>query len=101
MILGLVVTDDRYPEEVIALARAGFEKGWTVRCFLTSFGVRMLEYQAFADMTGDLGISACEHSLKQHSRAESAARELQDRIVIGGQYQNAELTRQSDRMLVL
>jgi hypothetical protein len=101
MQLGIVVTNDRYRDDVNGLIRAARNRGWEATCFLTDTGVRLLENPEFmaAARSFPKSVSVCEHSVEGQGIA-TARIEGFDAIVVGGQYQDAELVTRSDRVLV-
>ncbi|KAA3626546.1 MAG: hypothetical protein DWQ09_16090 [Proteobacteria bacterium] len=102
MRLGIVVTDDRYGRQAEGLLRAAAARGWEVRCFLTDKGAKLLGVSSFADFirSTDTWVAVCELSLERLGDVGIASDLLEDRIVVGGQYQNAELVKKSERVLV-
>lgn len=102
MQLGIVVIDDRCGPHAIGLLKAAQARGWTSRCFLTDRGVFLLKDSAFRDLLdeGKTHFSVCELSIERYSGDSVSAEGLEDRIVVGGQYQNAELVHNCDYVLV-
>ncbi len=45
-------------------------------------------------------VAVCEHSIEIHARHSLVGIEFADVVVVGGQYQDAELVRRCDRILV-
>jgi len=101
MRLGVVLTDERCVTEATTLLRAAHERGWTTRCFLTDRGVLALDNAEFrAAATADpAGVAVCELSVERFG-GDLRPDVLAEPIVIGGQYQNAELVHTSDRVVV-
>jgi len=102
MILGVVVTDFNQAKNAINVMREALNRKWTVNCFLTDDGVCMIEGPDFLDMAKneDTHFSfICEHSVERFCK-DVNLEELAKFVVIGGQYQNAELVHNSDRVLV-
>jgi predicted peroxiredoxin len=102
MKLGFCVIDDRYAEAVTGLLQGARARGWETRCFLTDRGVFLLRDPAFQALmaAGGTHFSVCELSIERYAADGISGEGLEDRLIIGGQYQNAELVRECDRVLV-
>lgn len=100
MKLGVVVINDKFADQAVAVLQAAVRRGWEIRCFLTDTGVRLLNNKAFTDMalTGAVNTSLCELSVERYEGIDLAA--VADKVVVGGQYQDAELVKNSDQVLV-
>jgi hypothetical protein len=103
MRLGIVVTDDRCAPHAVGLLRAAGARDWPTRCFLTDRGVFLLKDPGFRRLLeeGRTHFSLCELSIERYGSDGVSVEGLEDRIIVGGQYQNAELVHNSDRVLVL
>lgn len=102
MILGVVVTDYSHAKTACAVMREALNRHWTVNVFLTDDGVHMIKDQDFLEMAKneDAHFSfMCEHSAERFCKDVDLG-ELSEFVVIGGQYQNAELVHNSERVLV-
>lgn len=101
MNLGLVVTDERQSQIVADLMRAALARDWNVRCFLTDNGVKLIQNHQFIDVADQqrVHLSVCEHSIEQCC-PEADLEALKDVLIVGGQYQDAELVRHCDKVLV-
>lgn len=102
MRLGIVVTDERFASDVIGLLRAALARGWKSRCFLTDRGVLLLKSPGFIALVseGKSSVAVCELSIERFAEPHLDIAAFKDRVVIGGQYQDAELVRHSDKVLV-
>lgn len=100
MRLGVVVTDDSFVSQAIGVLQAAVKRGWETRCFLTDTGVRLLNNSQFASLalSGSVATSLCELSVERYEGIDVAP--IADRVVVGGQYQDAELVKNSDQVLV-
>jgi hypothetical protein len=103
MELGIVVTDDRLLDQAVGLAEAARNRGWNLHCFLTDRGVLGLANARLAEMVKsggvktaicELSVERCPEDIPQHVVAC-------EHVVVGGQYQDAELVRKCDRTIVL
>jgi len=103
MQLGLVITDERCGKYAIGLLTAALARGWSVRCFLTDRGVLMLgDPTLTSHLHNDhMAVAICELSIERYPQVAAALRLVADKVLIGGQYQDAELVRYSDRVIVL
>lgn len=102
MDLGIVVVDDRCAPHAMGFLKAARARDWPTRCFLTDRGVYLLKDPAFRELLDDDGahFSICELSVERYADDGVSVDGLEDRIVVGGQYQNAELVHNSDQVLV-
>lgn len=100
MRLGVVVTDDSYAAPAVGVLQAAVKRGWETRCFLTDTGVRLLNHPQFASLalSGSVPTALCELSVERYEGIDVAA--IADKVVVGGQYQDAELVKNSDQVLV-
>jgi predicted peroxiredoxin len=100
MKLGVVVTDDNYAAQAIGLMQAAVRRGWETRCFLTDTGVRLLNNTQFTSLalSGQVATALCELSVERYEGIDVAP--IADKVVVGGQYQDAELVKNSDQVLV-
>lgn len=102
MRLGIVVTEAAYLPVVNGLIDAARARDWQAECFLTDTGVMLLADEGFVSraraVTGS--VSVCEHSIERYAEGAFDSQALADDIVIGGQYQDAELVRRCDKVLV-
>jgi hypothetical protein len=102
MKLGFCVIDNRYGDAIKGLLRSARLRGWETRCFLTDRGVFLLQDPEFLALVEDAGthFSVCELSIERYAERGVSGEGLDDRLIIGGQYQNAELVHQCNRVLV-
>ena len=102
MRLGVVITDAQYGGVATTFIEAAGRRGWDTRCFLTDTGVRAIEDAQFVAAVRAAGtnLALCELSAERYPGVDAAANAMGDAIIIGGQYQDAELVHNSDRVLV-
>jgi predicted peroxiredoxin len=100
MRLGVVITDDTYASQAIEVLQAAQQRGWELRCFLTDTGVNLLKNSQFTDMalSGQVATALCELSVERYEGIDLEA--VADKVVVGGQYQDSELVKNSDQVLV-
>ncbi|MBF0470269.1 MAG: DsrE family protein [Gammaproteobacteria bacterium] len=101
MRLGIVVTDERQANSAFEFLKSALALDWTVRCFLTDDGVNLIKNAEFITVARDdrVHLSACEHSIARCCD-DFDLTGVEDAVIVGGQYQDAELVRNSDRVLV-
>lgn len=102
MKFGVVITDIRQSQVALEVMQEALERAWEVRCFLTDDGVNMVKNDAFIAMANNeqAHFSMCEHSAERFCK-DLDLESLGDTVIIGGQYQNAELVHNTDHVLVL
>ena len=103
MQLGIVVTDEGYLPHAIGLLDAAHARGWQTLCFLTDTGVNLLAHDDCVERARSKPnmVSLCEHSAEKHAADRYDLQAHADFVIVGGQYQNAELVQKCDRVLVL
>jgi hypothetical protein len=103
MRFGLVVTDDRHGDAAVTLLEAAQARGWECRCFLTDEGALLLTNPAFiaSPAFSSTQVAVCELSIERYEDQGLNAAAISPHVVIGGQYQDAELVHKSDYVLVL
>jgi len=103
MRLGLVITDHIYAMAARDLLQAALSRQWECRCFLTDRGVLLLTEPVFMESPGVIAssVTACELSIDRYEAYGLCTDQVDARVVVGGQYQNAELVKNSDQVIVL
>ena len=102
MLVGIVVTDHGFLAHAIGLLDAAAARGWDTLCFLTDTGVNLLADPAFVERARARpnSVSLCEHSVERYAAGKFDVQALDDVVVVGGQYQDAELAHKCDKVLV-
>lgn len=102
MRLGVVITDDKYATPARSLLEAAQLRNWECRCFLTDRGVLLLAEPGFMQSPGVVAsvVGVCELSIERYEEYGLHVNRIDTRVIIGGQYQNAELVKNSDRVIV-
>jgi len=102
MQLGIVITDESYLQVAVDLLDAAAARGWQSLCFLTDTGVNLLADAGFIERAKACpnSVSLCEHSAARYSGGRFDLKSLGDIVIVGGQYQDAELVRKCDKVLV-
>ncbi|MCU0812387.1 MAG: hypothetical protein MUE59_15400 [Thiobacillaceae bacterium] len=103
MQLGIVITDEGYMHQAIGLLDAAHARGWHTLCFLTDTGVNLLAHDGCVERAKSKPnmVALCEHSAEKHAADLYDLQAHADYVIVGGQYQNAELVQKCDRVLVL
>ncbi len=103
MKLGIVITDEGHLALVKQLFDAAVGRGWQVFCFLTDTGVNLLADGDFVRRAKvhPNHVSLCEHSAERYAQGGYDLGVLGSYVVVGGQYQDAELVRNCDQVVVL
>lgn len=102
MQLGIVITDERFLPHANGLIDAATARGWAPLCFLTDTGVNLLADADFVERARACpnSVSLCEHSAERYAAGRYDLDALADIVIVGGQYQDAELVRKCDKVLV-
>jgi hypothetical protein len=98
MKLGIVAAHESAGTHVEGLAAAAAARGWACRCFLTDSGVKLAASPRFRELaaSGALRVDICEHSWHQFAQGDAPPG-----ATLGSQFQNAELVRECDRVVVV
>ncbi|MBX3716174.1 MAG: hypothetical protein KF738_09265 [Burkholderiales bacterium] len=98
MRLGIVASHDSAGPQLEGLAAAAAARGWACRCFLTDSAVRLAASPRLGELAraGAIRLDVCEHSWSHFGGGPAP-----DGANMGTQFQNAELARECDRLLVL
>jgi hypothetical protein len=102
MQLGIVITDESYLPHANRLLDAAAARGWETLSFLTDTGVNLLADAGFVERARARpnSVTLCEHSAEHYAAGRFDLGALADIVVVGGQYQDAELVRKCDKVLV-
>ncbi|BAZ92413.1 hypothetical protein TspCOW1_27150 [Thiohalobacter sp. COW1] len=103
MRFGLVVTDERYRDQAVSILATAQGRGWECRCFLNDRGALLLMDNGFtqSDAFRATQVAVCELSVERYENEGLKVSSIDEHVVIGGQYQDAELVQNSDCVLVL
>ena len=100
MRLGIMVTTDRHLCQIRGITQAALAKGHTVAIFATDEGTRLLSGRQFFALSALPGVtmSFCEYSAQRYGGRPAG---LPDVIASGGQFENALMISESDKVIVL
>lgn len=98
MLVGIVASSEGSGPQLEGLASAAAARGWPCRCFLTDSAVKLASSGRLLELarSGALRVDVCEHSWQQFGAGPIPAG-----ANAGSQFQNAELVRECDRVVVL
>ncbi len=100
MKLGILVNTDRHLEHIIAITQAAGAKGHEVIIFSMDDGTHLLQKPAF-NALGELdgvSMSLCRHSAEEHNIELD---DIPEGITRGSQFNNAVMSHEADRIIVL
>ena len=100
MKLGIVITGHEGAEPAVKMLREAAARDHELRCFLTDSGVRAMTEPAMREMVSNeqVTLAVCEHSMD--SFEQPVPEDIVGPVVVGGQYQDAELAHWCDRVVV-
>jgi len=95
-----MVASDQHLVHIRGITREALRQGHTVAIFATDEGTRLLADSAFFSLSElpGVSISYCEHSARHHGGRPGG---LPGAIVAGSQFENALMTAESDKVIVL
>lgn len=102
MQLGIVITDECFLPQANGLVDAATARGWETLSFLTDTGVNLLADAGFVERARARpnSVTLCEHSAERYAAGRFDLDALADIVIVGGQYQDAELVRKCDKVLI-
>jgi predicted peroxiredoxin len=100
MTLGILVTADKYMEDVAGITEAAVRRGHRVILFFMDKGCLLVKDKKIATLIKMHGvtISLCDFNRKKMEISDS---EIPDDITCGSQYDNALMNKESDKVIVL
>ncbi|GBE02036.1 hypothetical protein BMS3Abin08_01474 [bacterium BMS3Abin08] len=100
MKLGILVNTDKQLEDIIGFTKAALSKGHEVIIFAMDEGTKLLENPSCIELHNLQGVtmSFCDHSAKGLGVKTEG---LPEGIVCGSQYNNAAMSHDADKMIVL
>jgi len=98
--LGIVITENRLTAPALALMGMAADRGIELRCFLSDSGVEAMHDPHLQKLVAErcTTLAVCEHSMERYGI--HVPKPIDTQVVVGGQYQDAELVRWSDRVAV-
>jgi predicted peroxiredoxin len=100
MKLGILVNTNRHLEHIVGLAKAAVSNGHEVIIFNMDEGAKLLGSPVFEGLCKIRGISMsfCDYNAKGYG---VPTKDIPEEIVCAGQYNNAVMMRDADRVIVL
>lgn len=100
MTLGILVNTDRHRDDVIGIAEAAVRKGHKVILFFMDRGCLLAMDEKVASLCAHdaVRMSLCDLNRQQLGIARE---DYVPRITCGSQYDNADMVREADRVIVL
>ena len=100
MKIGILVASDRHLAQVCGITQAAVGKAHAVALFATDTGTKLLADHRFAALSALPGvtISYCDHSAQRYGGRPTG---LPAAIRPGSQFDNAVMTSESDKLVVL
>ncbi len=99
MKLGVVITGEEMAGPAADLLQAAADRNHELRCFLTDTGIRALDQSGIQELVGSdrLTLAVCEFSMERFEQTVPSA--VADAVIVGGQYQDAELAHRCHRVV--
>lgn len=99
MTLGILVTTDKYRNDVVGIAEAAVERGHRVVIFFMDEGCRLITDRRIVSLKDRDGVSMslCDFNRKKMGISDE---EVPEGIICGSQYDNAVMNRESDKVIV-
>ncbi len=100
MKLGILVNTNKHLEDILGITKSAVSKGHEVTLFNMDDGTKLLGNPSFTELCNTKGVtmSFCDHSAKN---ANISTEGIQKEIACGSQYDNAIMSHESDKLIVL
>ncbi|MEW6738888.1 MAG: hypothetical protein ACOYU2_08265 [Nitrospirota bacterium] len=100
MTLGILVTTDKYRDDVVGITEAAVGRGHRVVLFFMDEGCRLITDSRIVSLKDRDGVSMslCDFNRKKMGISDE---EVPEGIICGSQYDNAVMNRESDKVIVL
>ncbi len=100
MTIGILVNTDKNLEAVKGITESALKKGHRVIIFAMDDGTKLLEDKTFTGLSehSEVEMSFCDHSAKQLGVNTA---EIPEKIIVGSQFNNSKMVKDSDRVIVL
>lgn len=99
MTLGILVTTDKYRDDVVGITEAAVGRGHRVVLFFMDEGCRLITDSRIISLKDRDGVSMslCDFNRKKMGISDE---EVPEGIICGSQYDNAVMNRESDKVIV-
>ena len=100
MKLGILVNTERHLDMLLSISRAALEKGHEVSVFVMDKATCMLVDDSLKELAAldGLNVTCCDYNAMMNDVPRDV---IADTITSGSQYDNAIMTRNSDRIITL
>lgn len=100
MTLGILITADKYMNDVVGITEAAVRRGHRVILFFMDEGCRLVTDKKIASLKNNGGItmSLCDYNCKKMGLLD---KDIPKGITCGSQYDNALMNKESDKVIVL
>lgn len=99
MTLGILVTTDKFREEIIGISKTAIRKGHRVIIFFMDEGCNLMMDKSIISLKDihNITMSICDYNRKKMGILD---KDIPKDIICGSQYDNALMNRESDRVIV-
>ncbi len=99
MTLGILVTTDKYGDDIKGIAQAAVKRGHKVILFFMDEGCRLATDRGIVSLcsSDSVSISMCDYNRKKMGIAKE---DVTAGITCGSQYDNAAMNRDADKVIV-
>ncbi len=100
MKLGILVNTDQHAEDILGITKAALSKGHEVSIFMMDTGVKLIGNPSITGLCNESGVSMsfCDHSAGKVGVSKEG---VPDKVVCGSQFDNANMSHQTDKVIVL
>ncbi|GBD98344.1 DsrE/DsrF-like family protein [bacterium BMS3Abin07] len=100
MKLGILVTTDKYLDEIRGITKAALSLGHEVSIFSMDEGTRLLENPAYTELCKLEGVTLgfCDHNAEGLGINKEG---IDNDVLCGSQYDNAVMQHEADKVIVL
>lgn len=99
MTLGILVTTDKYKDDIVGITEAAVCRGHRVIIFFMDEGCRLITDSRIISLNGrdSVSMSLCDFNRRKMGLLD---RDIPEGIICGSQYDNAVMNRESDKVIV-
>lgn len=100
MKLGIMVNTNKHLEDILGITKSAISKGHEVTLFSMDDGTKLLDNPSFTDLSNTKGVkmSFCDYSAKGLVVSTEG---IPKEIACGSQYDNATMSHESDKVIIL
>jgi predicted peroxiredoxin len=99
MTIGMLITTDKYRDDIVGITEAAVGRGHRVIIFFMDEGCRLVADKKIASLkeNGGVSMSLCDYNRKKMGLLD---KDIPEGITCGSQYDNAVMNRESDKVIV-